>query len=96
MITIFRYFDNVLICLKMALVFLSLLQRKHKMQILRKLKRTNSILILIIYRPASEQRFYLVFISDIINIRSHYKESKARNLIEYIFTMSLLNSVYLV
>jgi len=71
MITLFRYFDYVLICLKMSLVFLSLPQRQHKMQILRKLKTANSLLMLIIYRPASEQRFYLVFVSDIIYIRSH-------------------------
>jgi len=50
---------------------LSLAQRQHKMQILRKLKTANSLLMLIIYRPASEQRFYLVFDSDIIYIRSH-------------------------
>ena len=71
MITLFRYFDYVLICLKMSLVFLSLPQRQHKMQILRKLKTANSQLMLIIYIPASEQRFYPVFVSDIIYIRSH-------------------------
>jgi len=71
MITLFRYFDNVLICLKRRLVFLSLPQRQHKMQIFRKIKRANSLLMLITYSPASDQRFYLVFISDIIYIRSH-------------------------
>ena len=94
MITVFRYFDGGLICLKISLVFLSLPQRQHKMQSLRKLKTANSLLMLIIYRPASEQRFYLAFVSDIINIRS-YLESKVRNLIAYVFTMSLPNGVYL-
>jgi len=52
--------------------FLSLPQRQHKMQILRKLITAHSLLMLIIvYGPASEQHFYLVFISDIIYIRSH-------------------------
>ena len=71
MITIFKYFDFVLLSIKMSLVFLSLPQRQHKMQLLRKLKTANSVLMLIIYRPASEQRFYLVFVSDIIYIPSH-------------------------
>jgi len=71
MITLFRYFDNVLICLKMRLVLLSLPQRQHKMQMFRKIKRANSLFMQILYSPASEQRFYLVFISDIIHIRSH-------------------------
>jgi len=44
MITILRCFDNVLICLRMSLVFLSLPQRQHKMQVLRKIKnRKQSI-----------------------------------------------------
>ena len=76
MITIFRYFDNVLICLKMSLVFLSLPQRQHKMQILRNLKTANSLLMLMIYRPASEQRFDLVFISDILFAYVHTKKAK--------------------
>jgi len=91
-ITKFRHFDNVFICLQMFLVLSSLQQRQHKMQSLRKLKSANSLLT--VYRPANEQRFYLVYISDIIYIRSHY-ESKVRNVIAFVFIMSLSNSVYL-
>jgi len=66
-----RYFDNVLICLKMSLVFLSLPQRQHKMHIFRKIKSANSLLMPIIYKPASEQLFWMMFISEIVYICSH-------------------------
>ena len=88
MITVFRCFDYVLICLKMSLVFLSLPQRQHKMQIFRKLKSANSLLMLMVYKPASEQLFLMVFIFDTIYMRSH-QESKVRNLFAYVFTLSL-------
>ena len=57
MITIFRYFDNVLICLKNVPRFLSLPQRRHKMHLFRELKSANSLLMLIIYKPASGHPF---------------------------------------
>jgi len=51
--------------------------------------------MLIIYRRASEQLFYLVFISDTIYISS-LKECQVRNVSAYVFTTSLPNGVYLV
>jgi len=46
------------------------------MQILRKLKTANSLLMLIIYRPASEQRFYLVlvYIALVYTLKITYKK----------------------
>jgi len=44
--------------------------------------------MLMVYKPASEQLFLMVFIFDTIYMRSH-QESKVRNLFAYIFTMSL-------
>ena len=56
MITVFRQFDNVFIYLKMSLFFLvftATTQNAH----FQKIKSANSLLMLIIYKPASEQFF---------------------------------------
>jgi len=87
--TILNYINSVLEFQKMSLDLFSLPQRQHKMQIIRKFKSANSVLMFIIYIyiPSNEQLFYLVFFY-IIYIRSH-QESKVWNLFWYVFTMSL-------
>jgi len=70
------------------------LNNSTKCKLLENLKSANSQLVLILYRQASKQLFYLVFISDIIYIRSN-QDRKVRNLFTYVFTMSLPNGVHL-
>jgi len=71
---IFIYFDNVLICLKMSLVFLSLPQRQHKMHIFRNLQSTVYWCSLYINQPVNNFFEWCLFL--ILFTCVHIKKAK--------------------
>jgi len=69
--TILIYFKFGMIKMSLDFFVITATTTQKLMQIIRKIKKCKQFFNAYIYRLASEKRFYLVFISDIIYIRSH-------------------------